>query len=555
MALPTIYLKFDPCYDVNQALLSLFVSMSQKIKIGTYGNICKGNMDFNNYCEKLLGEGPSCVQTQTLFGNTTNRFVYVKQNHVKEVTPQQILVNPHFMKKVYVNPQFGSPSNQGSSRPAIHLNPHVYNFTGVNSSSVSNMAATSRNQHTDLPPIFLNKSRAVHVNPNFKTFLKKETPQNMGTRLLRENVAKETVLLTKTKLIRAPVIARRNSIKSKYKIIRSTSVINTGRKGSNLNKPRYKLDYRTRKTHIKTGPVKSEAVVATKHPHALKNLYSFRSQHRTMNKSISKSKYKFIRRVSIPQQQMEKAVGIKKTSLGEKSFVVKKFKLIRKTTSKVVKSSRKLKKCNIPCPYYRKYGICKGKDNGRCCKKHDPDQIALCTKFLQGACLKEKCLLSHKVLPGKMPTCKYYLEGSCSKERCPYLHVKISAKADICPDFLEGFCEKAAECHKRHQYLCPEYEKHGKCLKQRCPYPHGKMVRRYLVHKQKFAKNCSEPRTKPDEYSAARVVRQPGNDVTEKARYYISKQEGFETKTFETLDVRSRPRLGTLPSFIPFDEL
>lgn len=41
---------------------------------------------------------------------------------------------------------------------------------------------------------------------------------------------------------------------------------------------------------------------------------------------------------------------------------------------------KKLRKCNIPCPTYRRYGVCKRKDKGRCSRKHDPDQIALCTK-------------------------------------------------------------------------------------------------------------------------------------------------------------------------------
>lgn len=67
------------------------------------------------------------------------------------------------------------------------------------------------------------------------------------------------------------------------------------------------------------------------------------------------------------------------------------------------------------------------------------------SRFLQGACVNEKCLLSHNVSPEKMPTCKFYLEGICSKDNCPYLHVKISPKADICRDFLEGYCKMATK--------------------------------------------------------------------------------------------------------------
>lgn len=125
-------------------------------------------------------------------------------------------------------------------------------------------------------------------------------------------------------------------------------------------------------------------------------------------------------------------------------------------------SPGKLKKCNVPCLFYRKYGRCRGKDRGTCNKIHNPDQIIICPRyffkiflllvfrkqifrFLQGACINETCLLSHNVSPEKMPTCKFFLEGMCLKENCPYLHVKISPKADICRDFLQGFCKKAKE--------------------------------------------------------------------------------------------------------------
>lgn len=29
------------------------------------------------------------------------------------------------------------------------------------------------------------------------------------------------------------------------------------------------------------------------------------------------------------------------------------------------------------------------------------------------------------------------------------------------------------QCDERHQYLCPDFEKNGKCPKRKCPYPHG----------------------------------------------------------------------------------
>lgn len=40
----------------------------------------------------------------------------------------------------------------------------------------------------------------------------------------------------------------------------------------------------------------------------------------------------------------------------------------------------KLKKCNMPCEIYQRYGKCAKKDLGRCLKIHKPEQVALCTK-------------------------------------------------------------------------------------------------------------------------------------------------------------------------------
>lgn len=41
----------------------------------------------------------------------------------------------------------------------------------------------------------------------------------------------------------------------------------------------------------------------------------------------------------------------------------------------------KLKKCNLPCKIYQKYGKCAKMERGKCLKLHNPDQIALCAKY------------------------------------------------------------------------------------------------------------------------------------------------------------------------------
>ncbi|XP_025833028.1 zinc finger CCCH domain-containing protein 3 isoform X1 [Agrilus planipennis] len=249
-------------------------------------------------------------------------------------------------------------------------------------------------------------------------------------------------------------------------------------------------------------------------------------------------------------------------------------------------SLNRMKKCNIPCPFFRKYGRCRGKEKGTCNRVHNPDQISLCPKFLQGACINDKCLLSHKVSPEKMATCKFFLEGLCTRENCQYLHVKINAKADICQKFLEGFCDKGRECDKRHQYLCPAFEKLGKCLKKKCPYPHANVVRKRKISIKVATKSSSsQKRIKKDNYKQTpKNSIKELNESTKKVeiannlvkRYYIDSNptssndihvdDNNETKILHS-DTHSndnhteeisaplpkRPKLGELPSFIPFE--
>ncbi|CAG9761312.1 unnamed protein product [Ceutorhynchus assimilis] len=355
---------------------------------------------------------------------------------------------------------------------------------------------------------------------------------------IRNNVGERKISQSKYKLINSEnnnlIGEKRKILQSHYKLI-NKSIKNVGGTKRNILQSRYKLINKS----ITSSTKNKNLVVGGKRK-------ILQSHYKLINKSIS------------PYKKNKKLLEMRR------------FKVVRKQSFKKKKmSERKFRKCNIPCITFRKYGLCKGKDKGKCSLKHDPDQVALCTRFLQGACLKENCLLSHSVLPEKMATCKYYLEGACLKENCPYLHVKISPKAEVCHDFLEGFCEKAVQCDKRHQYLCPEYEKYGKCMKPRCQYPHGKMVRSYLINKTHFAKKCS---TSTDLKSKNVDKEVPSkSDEEEKPRYYVENEsDSNELITRkENLNVeavagssnlinfvgsKSRPKLGNLSAFIEFSE-
>ncbi|EEZ99698.2 zinc finger CCCH domain-containing protein 3 [Tribolium castaneum] len=445
-----------------------------------------------------------------------NRFIYVKHNFVAPNPAPKVLLNPHFKKKVYVNPQFKPAQNPlppTNAKPKIHINPNV----------LKNFAKTVNN----VPKV---------VEPPKAT----------------------TVISTRNKLVRIPcnkspeIRKRRNSVHTKYKIVRS------GAKTGSPN--RFKLDKRQEKSANKT------LIRSAKKRYVYVNRFlsiDVMAKNVLLKKNPNLSKPGFVKINGILYKKSPNSLRkasdtslLKSTKSSTRRSLVKRYKLIRSSSApsharrvkprpnfKAKKPTpSKLRKCNIPCPIFRKYGKCPGKAAGTCFKLHNPDQIVLCTRFLQGACRNERCLLSHKVSHEKMPTCKYFLDGLCSKDNCPYLHVKISPKADICRDFLEGFCKKGAECDKRHQFLCPEFEKNKKCSKRRCPYPHGNTVRKNSKVLNRLAKKCSTKKAKTE------IVE------CEKNRYYKEKEtEGGEEKVIKTV-AKDRPKLGDLPAFIPLFE-
>jgi len=115
------------------------------------------------------------------------------------------------------------------------------------------------------------------------------------------------------------------------------------------------------------------------------------------------------------------------------------------------------------CIYFSRFGRC---HRGTSCKHiHDPKRIAVCTRFLQGRCHKEKCPFSHQAAKEKVPVCQFFLKGICSRDNCPYLHVNVDKDAAVCPDFLvHGYCPLADRCMKKHEVpVCAEYKSSGKC--------------------------------------------------------------------------------------------
>lgn len=51
-----------------------------------------------------------------------------------------------------------------------------------------------------------------------------------------------------------------------------------------------------------------------------------------------------------------------------------------------------------------------------------------------------------------------------------------------------------SQCAKRHDYLCPEYERMGECKVTRCPYPHPKRIIKTNLDLEKIGENFTRKR-------------------------------------------------------------
>ncbi|XP_070574341.1 zinc finger CCCH domain-containing protein 3-like isoform X2 [Ptychodera flava] len=132
------------------------------------------------------------------------------------------------------------------------------------------------------------------------------------------------------------------------------------------------------------------------------------------------------------------------------------------------------------CMFYNRFGKCNRGD--KCQYIHDPEKVAVCTRFLRGTCKDASCPFSHKVSKDKMPVCSFFLRGVCNRDDCPYLHVNVNRSAAVCEDFLKGYCPLGEKCKKRHVLDCPEFAKSGVCADgKKCKMIHR--VRRNLKRK------------------------------------------------------------------------
>ncbi|XP_065608500.1 zinc finger CCCH domain-containing protein 3 [Cyrtonyx montezumae] len=141
---------------------------------------------------------------------------------------------------------------------------------------------------------------------------------------------------------------------------------------------------------------------------------------------------------------------------------------VQRSLAIIRQAKQKKEKKKEYCMYYNRFGKCNRGEN--CPYIHDPEKVAVCTRFLRGTCKKTdgKCPFSHKVSKDKMPVCSYFLKGICNNSNCPYSHVYVSRKAEVCQDFLKGYCPMGEKCKKKHTLVCPDFAKKGICPRGAC---------------------------------------------------------------------------------------
>ncbi|KAL1022727.1 hypothetical protein UPYG_G00031550 [Umbra pygmaea] len=145
----------------------------------------------------------------------------------------------------------------------------------------------------------------------------------------------------------------------------------------------------------------------------------------------------------------------------------------------IIRQARQKKPHRHYCMYYNRFGKC---NRGNTCPYiHDPDKVAVCTRFLRGTCKQTDgtCPFSHKVAKEKMPVCSYFLRGICNNSSCPYSHVYVSRKAAVCQDFIRGYCPQGEKCKKKHTLVCPDFSSNGSCPRgAQCKLHHHQRTKR-----------------------------------------------------------------------------
>lgn len=475
------------------------------------------------------------------------------------------------VNRVYINPNFNRqdtiPSSSSSSmyfNPNFsHVTPHLNHHLSRQEYVTLNLYHHNRQEHVTsnlnhhhnrqdhvTPNLYHNRQEPkdqasktkIHVNPNFirnanaynpivaknpEPYVTK--PPSIPSSSINYSTSKE--LKQNAKNGQAPSM---HVAKSRYSLVRQKENVLTK---TPISRP---------VTTVKVNKYKSVSInvvknnLATVNP--IKNTLeaSYKTCFEPIEAHINNTRFKFFKSNSatVFNQTETKQVAPKRSSIINKSILKTEF---RKMNNKFV-----LKKNNIPCPLFKKYGKCLRKVRGNCVYLHDEKHVSICRKFLKGICHDEDCLLSHDLTDKKMPTCYFYLQGACTKESCPYLHVKLNEKTKICQDFLRGYCEKGDKCLFRHISACQDMASKKCCLKKHLTASKTNSVVKVKSRKKSLVMLSQEHRNARKKLEGITKAK----DIAKEQRYFKELVEDKSSGEMCDMIKPSRIKLGTLPSFI-----
>ncbi|XP_022835347.1 zinc finger CCCH domain-containing protein 3 [Spodoptera litura] len=433
--------------------------------------------------------------------------------------------------KVYINPNFNrSHTNNGSSNGSLHVNPKFSHLVPSAQCNIQNKNKIYIN------PNFI-KYKSVSSSTNYQlTYNTKEVQPHIHTftedsyTTYHQQIADKT-----TKDFEAPVT------QSRYSLVRQ-NLNNKSPNDPRMEKPKITFKLNKYKTvSLKDVKKKLDKDKSASYPTSVSN---FEANFQIPQSSRTKNVFKIVNYSNVSSSKLQKSI----IHTEIQKMIYKSNHAVQSRIKRVIKGN--LKKNNVPCPLFRKFGKCLRNARGSCEFLHDKKHVSVCRKFIKGICHDKDCLLSHDLTSKKMPTCYFYLQGTCTKTECPYLHVKLNEKAKICSDFVKGYCEKGNTCLQRHVYL--PLERHNKTIstlrKKKCSkikVDHNG-TSKLEQNKNIIVQNVDE---KTKYINRSKVLQEKCESYSEHRYYEENKSNKDSIETCEIIKP-TRCKLGTLPSFI-----
>ncbi|XP_035509444.1 zinc finger CCCH domain-containing protein 3 [Morone saxatilis] len=177
----------------------------------------------------------------------------------------------------------------------------------------------------------------------------------------------------------------------------------------------------------------------------------------------------------------------------------------------IIRHARQKKQPKQYCMYYNRFGKC---NRGNSCPYiHDPDKVAVCTRFLRGTCKQADgtCPFSHKVAKEKVHMHTYtHIHPAYVLDNIVFYGFSLQSLGlgTVCGYKMTHYWGQSSwillqvkhvglclylpvsnhQCKKKHTLVCPDFSKTGSC-------PRG--VRCKLQHRQRAKRSTSSTSTTP----------------------------------------------------------